>query len=171
MRTLISYSIVTFLSKNRLQLLKANFSKNPAKKSLLFSLHGGKIEFEFYVTKFKFYFPPCRLKIFLAGFLEKFAFKIQLGSSTWFKTLATWPAFVYDNKSLATTSSPHLEGPVFFSNSSHKKETSHSMYFDLRRAGPTDWTIKPRRHPELSLRTWHRKTTRGGAYLQRNIYF
>ena len=32
-------------------IVKANFSKK------IFSLHGGKIQFEFYVTKFKFYFP------------------------------------------------------------------------------------------------------------------
>ena len=47
--------------------LKANFSKKPAKK--IFSLHGGKIEF--YITKFKFYFPA------MAGFLEKFAFSFH----------------------------------------------------------------------------------------------
>ena len=35
-------------------MLKANFSKKPAKISLVY-MAGGKIEF--YMTKFKFYFP------------------------------------------------------------------------------------------------------------------
>ena len=45
---------------------------NPAREEQQF--FGGKIKFEFFVIKFKFNFPAIRLKIFLAGFLEKFAF-------------------------------------------------------------------------------------------------
>ena len=48
---------------NKNSILKANFSKKPAKK--IFSLLGGKIEFYYII------FPPRILKIILAGFLEK----------------------------------------------------------------------------------------------------
>ena len=47
------------------KLLKANFSKKPAKKNLY--CRGGKIKFEFLVIKFKFDFPATAVKIFLAG--------------------------------------------------------------------------------------------------------
>ena len=50
-------------------ILKAYFSKKPAKK--IFSLLGGKNEFEFYVTKFKFNFPAKETKDFFGGFLRK----------------------------------------------------------------------------------------------------
>ena len=41
----------------------------PAKK--IFGLLGGKIEFEFYVMKFKFNFPAKEIKDFFDGFLRK----------------------------------------------------------------------------------------------------
>ena len=56
-------------------ILKANFSKKPGKK--IFSLMAGKLNLSFFfVIKFKFNFPVIKLKIFLAGFLEKFALKM-----------------------------------------------------------------------------------------------
>ena len=38
----------------------------------------GNNKFEFYLIRFKFNFPAIGLKIFLAGFLDKFAFKFFL---------------------------------------------------------------------------------------------
>ena len=53
-----------------------HFSKKPAKKSLVYL--AGKLNLNFMNFKFKFNFPPSRLKIFLVGFVEKFAFNIGL---------------------------------------------------------------------------------------------
>ena len=51
---------------SRLVLVKENFYKKPAKK--IFSLHGGKIEFEFCSI---FNFPTMQTKVFFGGFLRK----------------------------------------------------------------------------------------------------
>ena len=48
---------------------KGLFSKKPAKE--IFSLLGGKIEFEFYVIKFKFHFPTKQTKDYFGEFLRK----------------------------------------------------------------------------------------------------
>ena len=50
------------------------FLRNPPKN---LNCNGGKFKFELLVIKFKFNFPAIALKIFLAGFIEKFAFNIK----------------------------------------------------------------------------------------------
>ena len=52
----------------------ANFCKKPSKNVYC---DVGKIKFEFLVIKFEFDYSAIALKIFLAGFLEKFAFKMK----------------------------------------------------------------------------------------------
>ena len=63
--------------------LKSSFSKKPTKK--IFSPRVGKLNLNLALQptlpqwpKFKFIFLAIGLKIFLAGFLEKFAFKISV---------------------------------------------------------------------------------------------
>ena len=55
---------------------KGEFFLGTRQKQKIFSLHGGKIEFEFCYKKFKFNFHAMYTKVFLAGFLEKFAFSL-----------------------------------------------------------------------------------------------
>ena len=64
------------------------FTMIKAKKKI-FSLHGGKLNLNFMLQNSNSIFPPCRLKIFFAGFLEKFAFTFEGPFSTGLFQLGT----------------------------------------------------------------------------------